>query len=433
MTNGPARVVLHVDMDAFFVAVERRKDPSLVGKAVVVGGSGERGVVAAASYEARVHGVHTAMPSVRARRLCPHAVFVAGDHASYSAVSRDVMALFRRYTPLVEPISLDEAFLDVTGALRRGGDGASLATAVREAVWVQEGLRCSVGVAPNKFLAKLASQEAKPRASLDGIHEGPGVRVVAPGEELAFLHPLPVERLWGVGPATRAKLDRLGVTTVGDLADLPLEAVTSTLGDAVGRHLHALARGVDDRPVEPDQATKSIGHEETFPHDHHERGSLQREVVKMADAVAARLREHGLAARTVTLKVRFGDFQTITRSTTLETPADAGPVIARAAHLLLDGVDPAPGVRLLGVSGSGLVDGATRQLALFDETGEAGPGWDEASVAIDSIRERFGDTAIGPAVLAGPGGLRVKRGGDQQWGPDATPRGSGPGHGGSDD
>jgi DNA polymerase-4 len=414
---GPGRVVLHVDMDAFFVAVERRKDPSLEGRAVVVGGAGERGVVAAASYEARVHGVHSAMPSVRARRLCPHAVFVAGDHASYRAVSHEVMALFRTFTPLVEPISLDEAFLDVTGAQRRWPSGETAARAVREAVWEQEGLRCSVGVAPNKFLAKLASQEAKPRAALDGIRPGPGVTVVEPGEELTFLHPLPVQRLWGVGPATKAKLDRLGVTTVGDLAALPRDAVVGALGDAVGRHLHALAHAVDERPVEPDQVPKSIGHEETFAHDHHGHDTLRREVVRMADAVAARLRDHGVAARTVTIKVRFGDFHTITRALTLETPADAGPVLARAAKRLLDGVDPSPGVRLLGVSGSGLVDGATRQLGLFDTAAGQDPAWEDASAAVDSIRDRFGDTAIGPAALADADGLRVKRRGDQQWGP----------------
>ena len=417
------RTILHVDMDAFFVAVERNRDPSLIGKAVVVGGEGDRGVVAAASYEARAYGVHSAMPSTRARRLCPHAVFVRGDHRSYSEVSGRVMELFRSYTPLVEPLSLDEAFLDLTGAMRRWGTGAAAGHDIRRAVLDQEHLTCAVGVAPNKFLAKLASQEAKPHASVQGVQPGEGVTVVAPGEELAFLHPLPVGRLWGVGPVTRERLERLGVTTVADLAALPLDIVVGVLGKASGAHLHALAQALDDRAVVPDQAPKSISHEETYPRDHHRREPLEREVVRMADAVATRLRAHELAARTVVLKVRFRDFRTITRSITLPEAVDTGPALARAARALLDEVDPSPGVRLLGVGAGGLTNASTHQLALFDDPATEGQGadlaeWSDASRAIDAIRERFGSTAIGPARLAGPGGLRVKRKGDQQWGPD---------------
>ena len=409
-------------MAAFFVAVERNRDPSLVGKAVVVGGEGDRGVVAAASYEARRYGVHSAMPSTRARRLCPHAVFVRGDHRTYSEVSARVMELFRTYTPLVEPLSLDEAFLDLSGAMRRWGSGEAAGHDIRRRVREQERLSCCVGVAPNKFLAKLASQEAKPRASVQGIEPGAGVTVVAPGEELAFLHPLPVGRLWGVGPVTRQRLERLGVLTVGDLAALPLDTVVAALGKASGAHLHALARAVDDRGVVPDQAAKSISHEETFARDHHHRATLEREIVRMADAVAARLRAHQVAARTVVLKVRFGDFRTITRSVTLDEAVDTGPALARAAKGLLESVDPTPGVRLLGVGGGNLTATVSHQLALFDEGGiepaDGGPGWGEASRAVDEVRERFGSAAIGPARLAGPGGLTVKRRGDQQWGPD---------------
>jgi DNA polymerase-4 len=408
------RSILHVDMDAFYVAVEVLDDPSLRGKAVVVGGAGARGVVAAASYEARRYGVHSAMPSTRARRLCPHAVFLPGRHWRYQEVSERAFALFRSFTPLVEGISLDEAFLDVTGAIRLFGPAPTIAHQLRERVQAELGLTCSVGVAPNKHLAKLASEAAKPRASLQGIEPGLGVKVVEPGEEVAFLHPLPVGALWGVGPVTRTKLERLGVRTVADLAALPVATVVAALGDAVGRHLHALSWARDDRPVVPDAAPKSVGHEETFPADHHELDTLRREAVRMADAVAARLRSANLVGRTVQIKVRFSDFHTITRAVTLAAPVDDGPSVARAAKDLLGSIDPAQGVRLLGVSVSGLADGGTRQLTLDDA---AKAGWDEASGAVDAIRSRFGSAAIGPAAVVGPDGLRVKRRGDQQWGP----------------
>lgn len=409
------RTILHVDMDAFFVSVELLRRPELRGQPVVVGGTGSRGVVAAASYEARAYGVFSAMPSARARRLCPHAVFLPGDHAHYGTVSERVMGIFRSFTPLVEPISLDEAFLDITGAHRSQGDGSTVAHRVRDEVSAREGLTCSVGVAPSKMLAKLASEAAKPRASRDGPVPGEGVHVIAPGEELAFLHPLPARALWGVGPATLDRLERLGVRTVGDIADLPEDTLVTTLGSAHGRHLAQLARGIDPRPVEHDQQLKSVGHEETFAHDHHEHQSLTREAVRMSDGVAWRLRRAGLAGRTVTLKVRFADFQTITRSSTLQATVDDGPAVARAALALLAAVDPTPGVRLLGVSVSGLVAGAARQLSFEDAWG---PSWHEAGGAVDAIRERFGDRAIGPASAVGEHGLQVPRRGEQQWGPN---------------
>jgi DNA polymerase IV len=264
------------------------------------------------------------------------------------------------------------------------------------------------------MLAKLASEAAKPRASLTGPVAGPGVRVVAPGDELAFLHPLPARALWGVGPATLARLERLGVRTVGDIAAIPEATLISRLGTAHGRHLSRLANGIDGRPVVPEQAPKSIGHEETFTHDHHDHGTLGRELVRMADAVAGRLRRHGLVGRTVTVKVRFGDFRTITRSATAAVALDEGPAIARSARALLEAVDPTPGVRLLGVSVSGLVAGGARQLTL-DEAA-AGPSWHEASEAIDAIRERFGARAIGPASSVGPGGIGPGPG-ENPWGP----------------
>ena len=412
------RTILHVDMDAFFVSVELLRRPELRGRPVVVGGTGQRGVVAAASYEARAYGVFSAMPSTQARRLCPQAVFLPGDHDHYGDVSGRVMDIFRSYTPLVEPLSLDEAFLDVTGARRLFGDGAEIGGAIRAEVAEREGLTCSVGVAVTKLVAKLASEAAKPRASPTGPLPGTGVRVVAPGDEQAFLRPLPARALWGVGPATLAKLERLGVSTVGDIADLPDAALVGALGPANGRQLGLLARGVDPRPVEPDQKLKSIGHEETFAHDHHDPEALAREAARMADAVAWRLRRAEMVARTVTVKVRFGDFRTVTRSITLPAPIDDGPAVTRHAQALLAGLDPAPGVRLLGVTVSGLLEGAGRQLS-FDDAGA--PSWQDASGAIDAIRERYGTGAIGPAAAVGRDGLRVKRRGDGQWGPDDGP------------
>jgi DNA polymerase-4 len=293
---------------------------------------------------------------------------------------------------------------------------------IRAEVLAQEGLTCSVGVAPSKMLAKLASEAAKPRASADGPLPGEGVHVIAPGDELAFLHPLPARALWGVGPATLDRLARLGVRTVGNIADLPEDTLVATLGTAHGRHLAQLARGIDTRPVEPDQQLKSVGHEETFAHDHHEHGTLNREAVRMADGVAWRLRRAGLTGRTVTIKVRFADFQTITRSSTLPTTVDDGPAVARAALALLAAVDPTPGVRLLGVNVSGLVTGAAQQLSFEDVAGGARSSWHEASGAVDAIRERFGDRAIGPASAVDDRGLRVPRRGEQQWGPTSGER-----------
>ena len=409
--------IIHVDMDAFFVSVELLDQPELRGKPVVVGGDGERGVVAAASYEARSFGVYSAMSSVQARRLCPHAIFLRGRYDRYSEVSANVMAIFRDVTPLVEPLSLDEAFLDVSGALRLFGEAPVIAGALRQRVLDEQGLTCSVGVASTKFVAKLATGAAKPKASEKGPQFGSGVFVVQPDETLGFLRPLPVESLWGVGPATLAKLHRIGVLTIADLADLPEETVVAVLGRSQGRHLHALSNGHDERSVEPDRAMKSIGHEETFAHDHHLRSTLDRELVQFADAVASRLRAQGLVARTIQLKVRFGDFTTITRSTTLAVSVDDSHSLLEAGRQLLELVDPAQGVRLLGLSVSGLSSDSSKQLT-FDEA-TSGPGWQEADRMIDEIRARFGDDAIGPAISAGPDGLRLKRRGNQQWGPDA--------------
>jgi DNA polymerase-4 len=413
------RTILHVDMDSFFAAVEVLVDPALAGKPVIVGGAGDRGVVASCSYEARVFGIHSAMPSAQARRLCPHAEFVHGHYELYSDYSKRLHEIFESYTPFVEGISLDEAFLDVTGARRLLGDGEAIGWAIRSQVKEDLGLWCAVGVAPSKFVAKLASKAAKPVVEGRQVKPGAGVKVVTAEGVLDFLRPLPIEALWGVGPATAARLRRLGALTVGDLADLPAEQLRRSLGQT-GAHLHELAWGRDSRPVEAVQGVKSVGHEETYAHDHHEHDTLHREAVRMADAVAQRLRNHHLAGRTVVLKVRFHDFNTITRSHTLPSAVDTGPAIARTATALLEQVDVTAGVRLLGVSVTNLVEGGARQLSL-DDVGDAAT-WGDASAAIDAVRKRFGDEAVGPASLVDEEGLQVKRRGAQQWGPNARGR-----------
>jgi DNA polymerase IV len=429
------RTVLHVDMDAFYASVEQLRRPELRGRPVVVGGSGARGVVAAASYEARAFGVRSAMPSLQARRLCPHATFVPGDHAHYAAVSTRIMDLFRTITPLVEPLSLDEAFLDVTGARRLHGDGPTIAALVREQVLEQEGLTCSVGVARNKFLAKLATEQAKPGASVEGPRPGTGVTVVRAGDELAFLRPLPVSQLWGVGPKTLEKLRRIGVRTVHDVEKLPPEVLVRALGEARGRHLHLLAHAVDDRPVTPDLRPKSIGHEETFAADLHDHDEIHVHLVRLSDAVAGRVRAHGQPGRTVTVKVRFGDFTTLTRSVTLAQPIESGPAVLRAARRLLREVDVEAGVRLLGVTVSNLAvpagsEVAPEQLSLWGFAGSPGDGagsWTSSSResvtgAVDAVRARFGADALVPATLAG-GSRRTFRPGERQWGPNRPAEG----------
>ncbi|MGE0877647.1 MAG: DNA polymerase IV [Acidimicrobiia bacterium] len=409
------RSILHVDMDAFYVAVEVRRRPELKGQPVVVGGTGGRGVVAAASYEARRFGVHSAMPSAQAQRLCPNAIFLPGDHDLYGEVSKDVHAIFATYTPIIEPIALDEAFLDVSAGRRLFGDGAEIALAIRQRVRDELDLACSVGVATCKMIAKLASEAAKPMVGARGIQPGRGVVVVEPGEEMTFLHPMKVQALWGVGPATLERLRRLGVDTIGDLAAVPATTLVNALGKSAGSHLHRLANAIDDRPVEADRGVKSIGHEETFAHDRHGAAELDPELLRLADSVAARLRAHGVHCRTVNLKVRFADFQTVTRAITLPEPVDLAPELLRAARSLLGALDLSRGVRLIGISGSQLVSAPAAQLSLdLNGADDVAPQWGSATEAIDEIRRRFGVESIGPATLAG----RVRRRGSL-WGPES--------------
>ena len=375
-------------MDAFYASVEVAKDPSLSGKAVVVGGLGGRGVVTSASYEARAFGVTSAMPIVRARRLCPGAIFLPNDFLAYTDFSRKIRDVFLSYTPLVEPLSLDEAFLDVAGSLKLFGDPVMIGRRIKDDI-ASLGLPCTVGIAPNKFLAKLASQKAKP----DGL-----LLVPAGGIE-EFLHPLSVTALWGVGERTGEALRRLGLKTVADVAAMPRRTLQRALGDSLGAHLFDLAGGIDDRAVTPHEPAKSVGSEETFSHDLDDASEIMREILRLSERTAGRLRGADLCGRTVTLKVRFSNFKTITRSKTLEEAVDNSPEIYDAARVLYLKLNPErPRIRLLGVGVSGLAPGPPRrQMSLLSGSGR--PGWTAATEAIDSIRERFGDNAVGPAAL----------------------------------
>ncbi|NLA37544.1 MAG: DNA polymerase IV, partial [Actinobacteria bacterium] len=366
------RTILHVDMDAFFASVEILDNPELRGRPVIVGGAGPRGVVAAASYEARAFGVHSAMPGALARRKCPQAIFLDGRHHRYREVSAAVMAIFAEVTPLVEPLSLDEAFLDVTGRRRSLGDGPAIAAMIRRRVLDDVGLTCSIGVAPNKFLAKLATETAKPRATPRGPVFSDGVAVVDPAHIQEFLDPLPVGAIWGVGPKTREKLERLGIRTVRQLAAMPVSGLRQGLGVAAGEHLAALSRGHDDRPVVPDVAAKSVSHEVTFATDLIERPALDREIVRLADAVAARLRASATQGRTVQLKVRFGTFETLTRSHSVSTALDDGLAIAKAARTMLDQIDENTigVVPTLGVTYTGIYEPVADLAAALDDLQE---------------------------------------------------------------
>ncbi len=398
--SGQQRVILHVDMDAFYVSVELLRRPELVGLPVVVGGDGSRGVVAAASYEARRHGVHSAMASVTARRRCPSAVFLPADHQRYAEVSAEVREVFDSVTPLVEPLALDEAFLDVTGVRSLLGEPSEIAETVRRRVADRVGLSCSVGVASNKFVAKLASVEAKPIADRDGVRAGPGVVVVGPGMEAAFVATLPVERLWGVGPKTLARLHDIGIRRVHDIVAAPDGLLEGRLGASAAKHLRRLALGIDDRPVETDRGAKSIGQEETFGSDISDLDVARAEMIRLADSVASRLRGSTVAARTVTLKAKFADFDTVTRSVTAGEPLDtAGEIIERLEPALRELIARGP-VRLLGVSASNLVEPA-RQLDLWSQAttgdGLGSEAHDGADRALDEIRARFGRSSIGRA------------------------------------
>lgn len=376
---------LHVDMDAFFVEVERKRDPSLVGLPVIVGGLGRRGVVASASYEARARGVRSAMPIGEARRLCPHGRYLPPTHGLYGEVSNEVFEVFRSFSPLVEGLSVDEAFLDISGLRLHYDSPAAAGEALRAQIREHLGLPASVGISAVKFISKLASDAAKPD----------GLLVVPKGTELEFLHPMPVRRLWGVGEATMATLEALDVQTVGDLATVPEGLLRTRLGPSLARHLVALAAAIDHREVEGVGGAKSISVEETFGDDLAEPEEIERALLRLCDRLSSRLHRAGHAGTTVSLKLRFGDFETVSRSQTLPEPIEHTPALMDEAQALLDRITIAGrGVRLLGVGMSGLVDSASpRQLTL------EGQPRDDAASAVELVRDRFGDEAVLPASL----------------------------------
>ena len=386
--------ILHVDMDAFFASVELARRPQLQGRAVIVGGEA-RSVVLAATYEARAFGVHSAMPMSVARRLCPQAVVVPPDHAAYRAASAAVMTLLRDVTALVEQVSVDEAFLDVSGARRRSGSPTAIAEALRARVRQETGLPCSVGVASTKFVAKLASGFAKPD----------GLLVVPRAATVPFLHSLPVEALWGVGERTREALARWGILTVAQLAEADVAVVQRAVGAAAGAHLHDLAWGKDPRPVVPEHTEKSIGAETTFDVDTRDLAVIEAQLLALADRTAGQLRARGLVSRTVSIKVRTSDFRTMSRSRTLSAPTDVAREIHLAARALLAATELGGlAVRLIGVRAEGLSEVAARQLTLEEAVDDSLGARRRAEQAMDEVRHRFGTSAVRSAsVLRGNG------------------------------
>ncbi|MGE5180615.1 MAG: DNA polymerase IV [Acidobacteriota bacterium] len=384
------RTILHVDLDAFYAAVEQRDDPELRGKPVLVGGSARRGVVASCSYEARKFGIKSAMPMAEALRRCPRAIVVRHHMERYAEASARFFAILGDYSPDVEGLSLDEAFLDTTGSERLLGDGPTVARTIKQRVSAELALVASVGVAPNKFVAKIASDIRKPDALV----------VVRPDEMLGFLHVLPVTRLWGVGEATREVLASMGLQTIGDVARYPERALVARLGAVTGQHLAALARGEDHRAVEPERETVSIGHQETFDDDVDDPGELAVILLDQADRVAARLRDSELRARAVVLIIKYDDFRQITRRTTLDAASSDGGMLARTAIALLAkvAIEPRKGgrVRLCGIAATELEPrDAPRQLG-FDEAARA--RGERLGDTIDKVAAKFGKAAIRRAV-----------------------------------
>jgi DNA polymerase-4 len=383
--SGPS--ILHIDMDAFFASVELLDHPEFVGLPAVVAHNSARGVVTSATYEARALGIRSAMGLSMARRLCPAVIVLEPHRAKYTKYSAMVMAIFRDFTPLVEPLSIDEAFLDVSGALRLLGTPLEIATEIRRRILAETGLTCSVGIASTKFMAKLASTKSKPN----------GLLVVEPENTLAFLHPLPINALWGVGAKTAEVLKRRGLHTVGEVADTPVSSLISALGDSAGRHLHELAWGRDPRTVTTERVEKSIGREHTFEKDVRDDVALKAALLDQANRVAGQLRKAGLEARTVGLKVTFSDFTSLTRSRTLTDATSVGREIHRTVVELLDELSlGGRSLRLVGVRASALVEEGGQAFTLWDDEDDA---WREAEIAVDQVADKFGRNTVVPASL----------------------------------
>ena len=420
----PLTNIMHVDMDAFFVQLELNRRPELRGKPVVVGSHGSRGVVAAASYEARAYGVFSATPSTRARRLCPELVFLSGDLDLYATVSRKIMKVLLSFTPDVEQISIDEAFLDVRGCQKMFGDPLEMAKLIRRTVQEKENVLCSIGVATNKMIAKLASKAAKPKPSLDGIKPGQGVVLVEAGQELEFLHPMPVSALWGIGPATEKTVRKLGAETVGDIAALPVATLVGALGKSHGTHIAQLARGIDSNTIAEKQEAKSMSHEMTFLEDRFTHDEIRKAIWQLSEKVGTRLRASSKYARHVGIRVRHGDFTSYTTGAKLPVPTQSTQAIAAEAMALLEKHDVSMGVRLVGVKVSDLTEDGSAQLSFGESLSHEGgnEGGNEGSYegiaadptlrsikrdsdakldhAIDAIRSRYGAGAIQRAVAA---------------------------------
>jgi DNA polymerase-4 len=378
-------------MDAFFALVEVRENPSLAGKQVIVGYDGNRGVVLSATYEARKLGVHSAMPMSRALRLAPNAIVVEPDHEKYSEVSENVMAIFESITPLVQPLSVDEAFLDISGAQKLMGTPSQIGEVIRARVSDEQGITCSVGVASTMFVAKLATNFAKP----DGLHVVPADKVIE------FLHPLPIGALWGVGEKTAEQLSRLGLVNVSDIANTPVKTLARVIGQAVAEHLYELAWGRDPRTVTPDQAEKSIGAERTFESDLEDPEEILAQILDLSNKVAKRLRAANYFSRTVTIKVRFADFTSVTRSKSLPSSTDLATEIYATSKSLFEAMNlQRARIRLVGVRATGLVPASESSVQL--EFSERDSGWREAEEAIDQVSLKFGNSAVKPARLIKP-------------------------------
>lgn len=383
------RAIIHLDMDAFYPAVEILDKPELKGKPVIVGGIGGRGVVSSASYEARLYGVHSAQPMTTAARLCPHGLFLPPRMPRYKEISNQVFEIFKRFTPLLEPLSIDEAFLDITGSIRLFGQPAEIAKKIKSAVNEETGLTVSAGVAPSKFVAKIASDMDKPD----------GLTVVPHDQVRAFLNPLPIEKMWGVGKATGSALSQLNVRTFEDLSQVPVETLEQSFGK-YGLRMHWLSMGIDDREVIPDYRAKSVGHEDTFPEDILDVALARKELLALANKVARRMRIHAVTGKTITLKVKYSDFVQVTRSTTFAESTDDGHQIYKTAcHLLRKTAVGEKPARLLGISVSQLTyRGSETQLSLFEADQESQKRKD-LHTALDCVQEKFGEKSIRPGAL----------------------------------